>query len=127
MNNLSRDQKCLAVFDGVEDIDDLIDMIQTIKAGPAMVKVMFDIMKFANDAKESDKPLYTRIAAFGNADLGNGKIEEYTFPVVSLWAGVNNANPLDRCFKLATALVAIAKLGDENKVAKEIAAEALKV
>jgi hypothetical protein len=59
-----------------------------------LFKVVEDIFRFAQKTHEEQKPMVTKIVLFNMAE--GTKMGDF----VSLWAGVGNANPIDRASEL---------------------------
>jgi hypothetical protein len=68
---------------------------------------MQGLMDFIKLVEKEQKPMYTQIALIDN------RTNENMFSLVSLWAGIGDANPIDRCKHLKaqnTELIRLLKL-----------------
>lgn len=68
----------------------LIKMLNKASIHLAWYKILQNIMDFATQVQQQGKPMLTKIAV---VDMNTG---ESTFDIVSLWAGVGDANPIER-------------------------------
>jgi hypothetical protein len=67
---------------------------QLSKTPPALVQLMTDVLDFINKVHKEGKPMISEIAMI---DIGTNK---KVCDMVTLWAGVGDANPLKRCAAL---------------------------
>jgi hypothetical protein len=95
----------------------------TIRKYPAIFKVVEDIFKFVEKVHTEERPMVTKIVLLNMAD--GTKLGDF----VSLWAGIGEANPIERCSHLKAQneelkrLLILAKSGtlsDEDKELVEI-------
>lgn len=70
----------------------LIKMLNKANIHYAWYKILENIMNFAVDVQQHGKPMLTKIAAVDMTDE-NPKLN---IDIVSIWAGVGDANPIER-------------------------------
>jgi len=63
----------------------------TIRKYPAIFKVVEDIFKFVEKVHKEERPMVTKIVLLNMAD--GTKLGDF----VSLWAGIGEASPIERC------------------------------
>lgn len=80
----------------IKNIIDGLMLIRLLKKGTlhrAWYEVVKKVMDFAIDVQQQGKPMLTKIAAI---DMSTDKVIG-DINIVSLWAGVGEANPIERC------------------------------
>lgn len=68
--------------------------IATMPNGFAWMKLVNDIMEFATEANQRKRPMLTKICSINMSEKTN--IIPKNFDIVSLWAGIGDANPIAR-------------------------------
>jgi hypothetical protein len=66
----------------------------TIRKYPAIFKVVEDIFKFVERVHKEKRPMVTKIVLLNMTD--GTKLDDF----VSLWAGIGEASPIERCSHL---------------------------
>lgn len=72
-----------------------------IRKNAGMLKIVEDVFLFAKKAHEEGKPMLCRIAFVNMKD--NSTVGDF----ISLWAGIGDANPIERCRQLRAQRAAI--------------------
>lgn len=71
----------------------LVKMFNKANIHYAWYKIVQHVMDFATQVQQNGKPMLTKIAV---VDMSKQKIIG-DFDLVSIWAGIGNANPIERC------------------------------
>jgi len=64
---------------------------------PSMLKILEGQYKFLEEVKNQNRPMVTNIATVVIDDKG----KEHEIKILSLWCGVGDGSPIDRCRELA--------------------------
>lgn len=78
----------------IKKIKNIIAYYKIITTNPGILKVVADIFKFIETTYKEERPMICKIVV---ADIGDEN--KYT-DFVSLWAGIGESNPIDRCSQL---------------------------
>lgn len=87
-----------------------------MKCSPWIFKALEDTFKFVELTHKEQKPMVTKIV------LVNMKDGAHFGDFVSLWAGIGEANPIDRCSHLKSQnneLKRLLKIASEGKISDE--------
>mgnify|MGYP003495192409 CR=1 FL=1 len=78
----------------MKTIINTIKLLRIVRRSPWILKVVEDTFKFVETTHKEQKPMVTKIV------LVNMKDGSQYGDFVSLWAGIGEANPIDRCCHL---------------------------